>query len=196
MSANPYNSVLRSGLTRRLWLVITLAMLIPMGLALFSRWFEAEERRARLQNQELTTLSREKASTLLFNSRDIPKDFERGLEGRYLVVLDGTGTTRFSSSPVPQELMQLFERRASSAVDAASGTTMLAWYAAGREWRGAMTHVRPSAPGDLLTASAVVVFAPEATFGSTASELIPTALALLALTIVIAFAVAAIVSER
>ena len=42
MSSNQYNSVLRSGLTRRLWLIITLAMLIPVGLALFSRWFEAE----------------------------------------------------------------------------------------------------------------------------------------------------------
>lgn len=57
MSANPYNSVLRSSLTRRLWLAITLAMLVPVGLALVSRWFEAEERRASLQNQELTTLS-------------------------------------------------------------------------------------------------------------------------------------------
>ena len=81
MSSNQYNSVLRNGLTRRLWLVITLAMLIPVGLALFSRWFEAEERRASLQNQELTALSREKASTLLFNSREIPSDFARGLEG-------------------------------------------------------------------------------------------------------------------
>ena len=27
MSGNPYNSVLRSGLTRRIWLIVTLAML-------------------------------------------------------------------------------------------------------------------------------------------------------------------------
>jgi diguanylate cyclase (GGDEF)-like protein len=196
MSANPYNSVLRSGLTRRLWLLIALAMLIPVGLAMLSRWFEAEERRANLQNQELTTLSREKASTLLFNSRGVPDDYARGLDGRYLVVLDGTGTARFSSSPVPQELVQLFERRAPHAVDAPSGTTILAWYASGREWRGAMTYVRPSTPGDPLTANTVVVFAPEATFGSTTSDLVPAALGLLALTILLAFAVAAMVSER
>jgi hypothetical protein len=107
MSSNQYNSVLGSSLTRRLWLIIALAMLIPLVLALFSRWFEAEERRASLQNQELTSLSREKASTLLFNSREIPSDFARGLEGRFLIVLDGAGTARFSSSPVPEELMQL-----------------------------------------------------------------------------------------
>src|SRR5262245_34188937 len=104
MGANPYNSVLRSSLTRRLWLVITLAMLVPVGLALFSRWFDAEERRASLQNQDLSTLSREKASTLLFNARNVPADFSRGLDGRYLVVLDGAGITRFSSSTVPDEL--------------------------------------------------------------------------------------------
>ena len=143
-----------------------------------------------------STLSREKASTLLFNSRGVPEDFARGLDGRYLVVLDGAGNARFSSSPVPQELVQLFERRAPHAVDAPGGTTILAWYASGREWRGAMTYVRPSTPGDPLTANTVVVFAPEATFGSTASELIPTALGLFALTILMAFAVAAIVSER
>jgi EAL domain-containing protein (putative c-di-GMP-specific phosphodiesterase class I) len=187
---------LRSGLTRRLWLIITLAMLIPVSLALFSRWFEAEERRASLENQELTSLSREKASTLLFNSREIPSDFARGLEGRFLIVLDGVGTTRFSSSPVPEELLQLIERRAPNADDAQGRTTILAWYASGREWRGAMTHLQPGTPENRLTASTVVVFAPEATMASTASDLVPTALALLALSIVIAFAVSAIVSER
>jgi len=196
MSRNPYNSVLRSGLTRRLWVVIATAMFIPVGLALFSRWFEAEERRANLQNQELTTLSREKASTLLFNARKYPRDFAQGLDGRYLVVLDGAGTPQFSSSTVPQELVQLFERRAPQPVDAPGGTTILAWYASGREWRGAMTYLPPVIPGNSFSASTVVVFAPEATFGSTASELIPTALGLLALTILVAFAVAAIVSER
>jgi len=196
MSRNPYNSVLRSSLTRRLWVVIATAMFIPVGLALFSRWFEAEERRANLQNQELTTLSREKASTLLFSARKYPRDFAQGLDGRYLVVLDGAGTPLFSSSTVPQELVQLFERRAPQVVDAPSGTTILAWYASGREWRGAMTYLPPVTPGNSLSASTVVVFAPEATFGSTASELIPTALGLLALTILVAFAVAAIVSER
>jgi len=196
MSSNQYNSVLRNGLTRRLWLIITLAMLIPVGLALFSRWFEAEERRASLQNQELTALSREKASTLLFNSREIPSDFARGLESRFLVVLDGAGTARFSSSPVPDELMQLIEHRAPNADDVQGRTTVLAWYASGREWRGAMTHLQPSTPGNRLTASTVVVFAPEATRSSTASDLVPTGLALLALSIVIAFAVSAIISER
>jgi diguanylate cyclase (GGDEF)-like protein len=196
MSSHPYNSVLRSGLTRRLWLLITLAMLIPVGLSIFTRWFEAEDRRASLQNQELTTLSREKASTLLFNARGVPDDYARGLDGRYLVVLDGAGNARFSSSPVPQELVQLFEHRAPHAVDAPGGTTILAWYAAGREWRGAMTHIRASTPGDPLTANTVVVFAPEATFGSAAKELIPTSLGLLALTILMSFAVAAIVTER
>ncbi len=99
MSANPYNSVLRSGLTRRLWLLITLAMLVPVSLALLSRWFEAEERRASLQNQELTALSRDKASTLLFSSRDVPEDFAHGLDGRYLVVLDGAGDRAVSQQP-------------------------------------------------------------------------------------------------
>src|SRR4249920_1712260 len=98
MSGNPYKSVLRSGLTRRLWLIISIAMLVPVGLALFTRWFEAEERRASQQNQELTTLSREKASALLFNGRVVPENFARGLADRYLVVLDGTGSARFNST--------------------------------------------------------------------------------------------------
>jgi hypothetical protein len=89
MGGNPYNSVLRSGLTRRLWLIIALAMLIPVSIAVLSRWFEAEERRARLQNQELTALSRDKASTLMFSARVVPDRFDDGLDGRFLVVLDG-----------------------------------------------------------------------------------------------------------
>src|SRR5882672_4670648 len=196
MSANPYSSVLRSSLTRRLWLIISLAMLLPVGLAVLSRWFEAEERRAAVQNQELMALSREKASSLLFNSRGVPDDYSSGLEGRYLVVLDGAGGARFSSSPMPDELVQLFARRAPHAIDAPGGTTILAWYASGREWRGAMTYVPSSRPGDALSANTIVVFAPEATFGVTVSEIAPTALALLVLAVVVSFAVAAIISER
>jgi diguanylate cyclase (GGDEF)-like protein len=196
MSRNPYNSILRSGLTRRLWVIIAVAMLIPVGLALFSRWYEAEGRRASLQNQELSALSREKASTLLFNSRQFPADFAQRLDGRFLIVLNGAGIQVFSSSPVPPELVQLFARRAPHAVDAPTGTTMLAWYASGREWRGALTYLPPAVPDDTMSANVVVVFAPEATFGSTTSELVPTALGLLALSILLAFAVAAFVSER
>jgi hypothetical protein len=133
MSGTPYSSVLRSGLTRRLWAIISVAMLIPVGLAVLSRWFDAEERHANQQNQELTTLSREKASTLVFNAGSTPGDFTRGLEGRYLVVLDGAGNARFSSSPVPEDLVELFGRRAPHAVDGSGGTSILAWYAAGRE---------------------------------------------------------------
>lgn len=196
MSANPYNSILRSGLTRRLWLLITLAMLIPVSIAVLSRWFEAEERRARLQNQELSALARDKASTLMFSARAVPEDFTNGLDGRFLVVLDGSGVARYRSSPVPEELVQLFRRRAPTAVDAPGGTTILAWYAAGREWRGAMTYLPPGISGNPNSADTVVVFAPETSFGLTASGLVPTALGLLVLTIVVAFAVAAIVSER
>ena len=195
MSGNPYKSVLRSGLTRRLWLIISIAMLVPVGLALFTRWFEAEERRASLQNQELTTLSREKASTLLFNGRVVPQDFARGLADRYLVVLDGTGSARFSSSPVPDELIELFGRRAAHAVDAPGGATVLAWYASGREWRGAMTYV-PPADGDALAGETVVVFAPEVVFGASLTELVPTALGMLAMVLLVAFAVAALIAER
>jgi len=151
MSANQYNSVLRNGLTRRLWVVITFAMLIPVGIALFSRWYEAEDRRASLQNQELTSQSREKASTLLFNSREIPTGFARGLEGRFLVVLDGAGNALFSSSAVPDELLQLIERRAPNVDDAPGRTTVLAWFASGREWRGAMTSLQPGTPGDRMS---------------------------------------------
>jgi diguanylate cyclase (GGDEF)-like protein len=196
MSGNPYSSVLRSGLTRRLWAIISVAMLIPVGLALLSRWFDAEEHRASQQNQELTILAREKASTLLFNSRAVPGDFARGLEGRFLVVLDGAGGARFTSSPVPDDLVQLFGRRAPHAVDAPGGTTILAWYAAGREWRGAMTYLPPVSADDLLSASTVIVFAPEATFGTTISELASISLGLFALTIAVAFAVAALITER
>ena len=123
MSGHPYNSVLRSGLTRRLWLIIAFAMLVPVSLAVVSHWLEAEERHASLQNQELTALSRDKASSLLFNSRAVPADFVRDLEGRYLVVLDGAGAARFSNAPVPEELVQLFARRSPHAVDAPGGTT-------------------------------------------------------------------------
>jgi len=196
MSGNPYNSVLRSGFTRRLWLIISVAMLIPVGLGLLTRWFESEERRASLQNQELTALSRDKASTVVFNGHTIPADFASGLEGRYLVVLDDSGLARFSSSPVPPELVQLFAHRATHAVDAPGGTTILAWYASGREWRGAMTHV--PAPAGVANASGatIVAFAPEASFGAAFTELVPTALGLLVLLLVISFAVAAIVAER
>jgi diguanylate cyclase (GGDEF)-like protein len=196
MSGSHYSSVLRSSLTRRLWIIISVAMLVPVGLAVVSRWLEAEDRRASLQNQELMALSRDKASTLLFNSRGVPEDYARGLDGRYLVVLDGAGSSRFSSSPVPEELVQLFARRAPHAIDAPGGSTILAWYASGREWRGAMTYVPPVRNGDSLTANTVVVFAPEARFGNGASELAPMALGLFVLTIVVAFAVAAIISER
>ena len=120
MSGNPYNSVLRNGFTRRLWLLVSIAMLIPLGLALFSRWFDAEERQAALQNQELSALSRDKASTLLFNGREIPDDFARGLSDRYLAVLDGAGVPQFSSTRMPDELVQLFSRRATHAVVASS----------------------------------------------------------------------------
>jgi len=193
MSGGPYNSVLRSGVTRRIWLVVAIGMLIPVGLAVFTRWFEAEERRASLQNQELSALSRDKASAFLFNGRVIPQDFAGGLEGRYLVVLDGSGAARFSSTPVPEELVRLFGQRASHAVDAPGGTTILAWYASGREWRGAMTYVPPA---DLASANTVVAFAPEASFGSTFMTLVPTSLGLLALALLVSFAVAALIAER
>src|SRR5689334_9491410 len=125
MSGTPYSSVLRSGLTRRLWLLISIAMLIPVGLGVLSRWFEAEEHRANVQNQELAALSRDKASSLLFNSRATPEDFARGLDGRYLVVLDGAGGARFASSPMPDELISLFGRRAPHAIGATDNTTIL-----------------------------------------------------------------------
>jgi diguanylate cyclase (GGDEF)-like protein len=196
MSGNPYSSVLRSSLTRRLWIFIGVAMLIPVGLGLLSRWFEAEERRTSLQNQELTALSRDKASSLLFNSKIVPDDFARGLEGRYLVVLNGVGTALYSSSPVPEELISLFGRRAPQVLDTPGSTTVLAWYASGREWRGAMTYVSSGTAGDLQSGKTVVVFAPEATFGASFTELAPGAVGLLLLTIVVSFAVAAIISER
>jgi diguanylate cyclase (GGDEF)-like protein len=196
MSGNPYSSVLRSSLTRRLWIIITLAMLVPVTLASLSRWFEAEERRATLQSQELSMLSREKASTLLFNTREIPDDYARGLGNQYLVVLDGTGGARYASSPVSDELIKLFGRRASHASDSPAGTSLLAWYASGREWRGAMTHLPATNPQDPLTASTVIVFAPESSFGATLTDLVPTTLGLFALAIVMAFAAAAIISER
>ena len=130
-------------------------------------------------------------------SRGMPDNFARGLEGRYLVVLDGAGSARFSSSPVPEELVQLFGRRAPHAVDAPGGTTILAWYASGREWRGAMTYVPPSVPDDPLSANTVVVFAPEATFGATAQRArADRRSASLVLTLAVAFAVAAIIGER
>jgi diguanylate cyclase (GGDEF)-like protein len=181
---------------RRLWIIISIAMLIPVGLGVLSRWFEAEDRRASQQNQELMALARDKASTLLFNSRGVPEDYARGLDGRYLVVLDGLGASRFSSSPVPEELVQLFARRSTHAVDAPGGTTIMAWYASGREWRGAMSYVPPMHPDDPLNANTVVVFAPEATFGNTFREIAPMAVGLVMLSIAIAFAVAAIISER
>src|SRR5688572_28465439 len=196
MSQSPYNSVLRSGLTRRLWVLICLAMLIPVTIAMVSHWLEAEDRRASLQNQELIALSRDKASTLLFTARALPGDFARGLEGRYLVVLDGAGSARFSNTPVPDELVQLFAHRSPHAIDAPSGTTILAWYSAGREWRGAMTYLPPAVAGDLISANTVVVYAPEATFGAAAAELLPTALWLFALTVLVAFGVAALIVER
>src|SRR5262245_46059803 len=197
MSGTPYNSVLRSGVTRHIWLIVFLAMLVPVSLALFARWFEAEERRVALQNQELRALSRDKASALLFNGGELPGNFASGLEGRYLVVLDAHGTARFSSTPVPAELVELFSRRALQGAESPGGTSLLAWYASGREWRGAMTFVPASqaTPGAART-GIVVVFAPGENFGSTFTALVPTALGLLALVLLIAFAVAAIIAER
>jgi diguanylate cyclase (GGDEF)-like protein len=196
MSGTPHNSVLRSGLTRRLWLIISLAMLVPVSIALLSHWLELEERRATLQNQELIALSRDRASTLLFNARVVPDGFARGLDGRQLVVLDGSGAARFSNSPVPDELVQVFAKRAPHAVDAPGGTTILAWYAAGREWRGAMTWLPPGDASNPQSASIVVVFETERRFGAAIPELVSRALGLLLLTVLIAFAVAAMVGER
>ncbi len=196
MSGNPYNSVLRSGFTRRLWLIISVAMLVPVGLGLLTRWFETEERRASLQNQELTALSRDKASTLVFNGHRVPTDFARGLEGRYLVVLDEAGAAHFSSSPVPEELVQLFARRAMHAVDAPGGTTILSWFASGREWRGAMTYVPPVHQDGVLAGATVVAFAPEISFGTSFTDQVPAALGLLALVLLLSFAVAAVIAER
>jgi hypothetical protein len=181
---------------RRLWLLIFIAMLIPVGIAVMAHWFEAENRRVTLQNQELIALSRDKASTLLFNGREMPDDFARGLEGRYLVVLDGAGSARFSNAPVPDELVQLFARRSPHAIDAPSGTTILAWYASGREWRGAMTYLPAVNPGDPASASIVVVFSAEAAFGASATKLVPTAAGLLLLSVLASFAVAALIGER
>ena len=196
MSGTPYNSVLRSGLTRRLWLILCLAMLLPTSIALLSHWLEVEQRRVSLQNQELIALSRDKASTLLFNGRNVPEDFARGLDGRHMVVLDGAGNTRFSNTPVPDELLQVFVKRVPLAVDAPSGTTILAWYASGREWRGAMTWLPPRDASNLLTATVIVVFAPERSFGTAAPELAPRALGLLLLIVIIGFAVATMIGER
>jgi diguanylate cyclase (GGDEF)-like protein len=195
MSGNPYRSVLQSALTRRLWIVIAIAMLIPVGLAIFSRWFETEERRANLQNQELSAISRDKAATLLFSERDIPEDFSHGLDGRFLAVLDGSGAARYTSSPIPDDLIQLFAQRAPHAVDAPGRTTILAWYASGREWRGAMTYVPPSY-GTETRGRTVIAFSPESGFGAAFAELAPSALGLVALAIAVAFAVAAMISER
>ena len=110
------------------------------------------------------------------------------------MVLDATGAARFSSTPVPEELVRLFGQRVSHAVDAPGGTTILAWYASGREWRGAMTYVPPGGIGGC--GHTVVAFAPEASFGSTFMALVPTALGLLALVLLVSFAVAAVIAER
>jgi diguanylate cyclase (GGDEF)-like protein len=196
MSGKPYNSVLRSGLTRRLWLIISVAMLIPTSIALLSHWLEVEERRVSLQNQELIALSRDKASTLLFHSRQPPADFARDLDGRYLAVLDGAGNSRFSNTTVPDELEQVFARRAPHVGTTPGSTHILAWYASGREWRGAMTWLPPANPHDPYAATLVVVFAPERAFGSAAPDMWPRALGLVLLTLFIAFAVAAMIGER
>jgi diguanylate cyclase (GGDEF)-like protein len=196
MSVSPYNSVLRSGLTRRLWALIGLAMLIPVSIAMVSHWLESEDRRANLQNQELISLSRDRASSLVFNTGRVPADFASGLQGRYLVVLDGAGAARFTNSPVHDELIKLFAQRAPHAMDTPSGTTILAWFSSGREWRGAMTYLPPAVPGDPMSANTVVVFAPEVAFGAAAAELVPTALWLVALTVFVAFAVAALIVDR
>src|SRR5438552_17027753 len=143
MSSSPYNSVLRSSLTRRLWLIISLAMLIPVGVVFITPWLADEQRRADHQNQELTSLSRERAATLLFNGEVVPLDFARGFAGRYLVVLDGSGSAHYSNTAVPDELLQLFHRRADGSAAVSGDTTLLAWFASGREWRGAMTFLPP-----------------------------------------------------
>jgi diguanylate cyclase (GGDEF)-like protein len=196
MSGTTQNPVLRSGLTRRLWLIISVAMLVPVAIAVLSHWLEIEERRATLQNQELVALSRDKAATLLFNSRNVPTDFARGLDGRHLVVLDGAGMARFSTAPVPDELTQLFARRVPVAIDTASGTTILAWYAAGRDWRGAMTWLPPRDAAQVHATHVVVVYEPERGFGSAVPEVAPRALGLVVLTIVIAFAISVVIGER
>jgi len=196
MSGNPYNSVLRSGLTRRLWLIIALAMLIPLGVAFVTRWLADEDRRAAHQNQDLTSLSRERAATLLFNGGEVPQDFARGLAGRYLVVLDGSGSALYSNTAVPDELLQLFHRRAGTSAAVTGDTTLLAWFASGREWRGAMTFLPPNDPADTFNRDSVVVFAPEPASDVTLSELLPGALLILALSVAVSFAAAVLIGER
>ena len=112
MSASPYNSILRSGLLRRLWLIVALAMAIPVALLYATHLLAEAERTAEQQGRQLMALSRERAATLLFNQQIVPPDFARGLGDQYLVVLDRTGTARFSNTAIPEELVQLFHRRA------------------------------------------------------------------------------------
>jgi hypothetical protein len=135
MSGNPYNSILRSGFTRRLWLIIALAMLIPVSIAVLSRWFEAEERRARLQNQELSALSRDKASTLMF-SASRARNFADGPMAISSWCSMARAVRRYRSSRYPKNSCRKRAPRAKPST--LRSTTILAWFAAGREWRGAL----------------------------------------------------------
>ena len=173
MSGNPYNSVLRSGLTRRLWLIIALAMLIPVGLAFSRAGSRPKSAAPRLQNQELTALSREQG---------VDAAVQRRRRARRISRADSKAATWWCSmarrgalqqhARCPTNCVQLVRtaaRRTPSMRRAAP--RILAWYASGREWRGAMTYVPPRDADDAVGHSTVVVFAPEPAFGATFTEL-------------------------
>jgi hypothetical protein len=77
------------------------------------------------QNQELSALSRDKASTLMFSARWCQA--ANGLDGRFLVVFDGTGGARYRSSPVRRAALRAPRARIPST---RPEVMILAWFAA------------------------------------------------------------------
>ena len=111
-------------------------------------------------------LARQGVDAAVQFARVVPEDFASGLDGRYLVVLDGTGAARYRSSPVPEELVQLVRAPRAECRRRAGRHDDPRLVRGGP--RMARRHDLPAAescPAIRTRADTIVVFAPEATFG-------------------------------
>jgi diguanylate cyclase (GGDEF)-like protein len=118
------------------------------------------ERTDALEEQRLMLLAQERAGLLAISAGRVPPEFAAGLDGADGVVIGRNGATVFASAAIPVELIAPFVQ-ASTVNDSPPGRARsLSWYADGREWRGAVAEVPPSARvSPALRDAKVVIFA-------------------------------------
>jgi diguanylate cyclase (GGDEF)-like protein len=194
MDGSLFSLVIRSRLARRLWFAVLFTMCVPaLLLGLWLLQSDAQQLAAE-QARELNMVSRDRAAALLLNGRQIRADFASDLRSQYLVVLDGAGAVKFANAATPAELIELFARHRRNARGMDGHATSMTWYAAGKEWRGALSVVADSrnAGGDWVVAA----FAAEPDTNILRGELVVPALILLLAAALISFVVVLFMTER